>query len=66
MFLTTDELAVLTGRKLKSKQIEWLRRSGIPFRESATGHPVVTRNAIDGKTPPPTEAPRWTPRVIGA
>lgn len=64
MFLNPDELAVLTGRKTKSKQIEFLRRAGIPFRVNATGHPVVVRSAIDGGRPVP-EPKRWMPRVIG-
>jgi hypothetical protein len=48
MFLTADELAELTGRKVKSKQIEALRRMGVPFRVNAVGKPVVTRVAIEG------------------
>lgn len=30
-FLSADELVVLTGRKIKSKQVETLRRMGVPF-----------------------------------
>lgn len=48
MFLNADELAELTGRKVKSKQIEALRRIGVPFRVNALGKPVVTRVAIEG------------------
>lgn len=68
LFLDDAELAKLTGRKLKSRQIQWLRQNGIPFRVNATGHPVVTRVAVEpqpaGATP---AAPaRWTPKVVGA
>lgn len=64
LFLTDEELATLTGRRLKSAQITWLRGSGLPFRISATGHPVVTRSAVEGR--PQESAPaRWTPRAIG-
>lgn len=64
-FLNDLELAQLTGRKHKSRQIEWLRANAVPFRTSATGHPVVTRSAIEGRK---EEAPaqRWVPRVVGA
>ncbi len=67
MFLGEDELRKLTGRQWKSKQIAWLRREGIPFRVSATGHPVVLRSTVEGRTnaaPPPARG--WTPRVLEA
>jgi hypothetical protein len=47
LFLDDDELAQLTGRRLKSRQIEWLRQNGIAFRVNATGYPVVTRASIE-------------------
>ena len=47
-FLDSEELSTLTGRKLKSYQIEALRRMGIPFFVNALGRPVVARSAIDG------------------
>jgi hypothetical protein len=49
LFLDDAELHQLTARKYKSKQIEWLRAQGIPFRVSATGHPVVTRAVVEGR-----------------
>ena len=49
MFLTKEELAVLTGRKMKSKQVEVLRRMGLPFWVNAAGHPVVSVAAIEGR-----------------
>ncbi|MFZ6747258.1 DUF4224 domain-containing protein [Undibacterium sp. JH2W] len=48
MFLNSDEIATLTGRKVKSKQIEALRAMGLPYRVNATGHPVVTTAAVEG------------------
>lgn len=60
MFLNLDELAELTGRKLKSKQIEALRRMGVPFRVNAVGRPVVASAAIEGGRPPPmNKEPVW-------
>lgn len=46
LFVTSTELADLTGRKLKSHQADWLRTNGIPFVLSATGHPRVARIAL--------------------
>ncbi len=67
MFLGDEELRKLTGRQWKSKQIAWLRREAIPFRVSATGHPVVLRSAVEGRTTTAPELPRsWTPRVLEA
>lgn len=65
LFLTDEELTQLTGRKMKSLQKAWLKAQGIPFRVSATGHPVVTRAAILGQ-PQPEPAQAWTPRFMGA
>lgn len=53
MFLSRDELAELTGRKAKAKQVETLRRMGVPFRVNAVGRPVVASAAIEGTRPPP-------------
>jgi hypothetical protein len=50
MFLTADELVELTGRKIKSKQIEALRRMGLAFHVNAVGKPVVAAAAIEGRT----------------
>ncbi|OAK66079.1 hypothetical protein A3K87_09955 [Variovorax paradoxus] len=66
MFLTDQELVRLTGYKIKSRQIAWLRSEAIPFRVSATGHPVVTRVAIEKPTrqePAPLAEP-WVPAVL--
>lgn len=66
LFLERDEVARLTGRKIKSLQIVWLRKEGIPFRVAATGHPVVLRSAFDAR--PTTDAPRpkWRSQAVGA
>lgn len=59
MFLTAEELAELTGRKIKSKQIEALRRMGLPFHVNAVGKPVVPASAIEGRKQPPPPKPVW-------
>ena len=61
-FYTQDDLQVLTGRKTKSGQIEFLRRECIPFRINALGFPVVAISAVEGnkrQTQPEPEA--WQP-----
>jgi Domain of unknown function (DUF4224) len=63
-FLEDSDLKRLTGRHQKSRQIEWLRTAGIPFRVSATGHPVVLWAAIRDKRTPASEA--WQPRALEA
>jgi hypothetical protein len=63
-FLKDDELKKLTGRSFKSKQIQWIRAEGIPFRVSATGHPVVVRFALEGKAVIPEQQPRWVPNFL--
>lgn len=71
LFLSDEEMVALTGFARKSKQIGWLKAEGIPFRIAATGHPVVTRVAIEGRSQEAPMAPqqaqpvRWTPRLIG-
>lgn len=64
-FLDDDETAELTGRKAKSKQIEALRKMGIPFFVNATGHAVVCRSAVEGgkKEADPVKK-AWVPKVL--
>lgn len=66
MFLQPDEIKKLTGRGHKSKQIEQLRRMGIPFYINAAGCPVVAKAAIEGGRLDKslTEKP-WRPEVLG-
>lgn len=49
MFLTRDEVAVLTGRKTKTTQVRQLRTMVLPFWLDADGWPIITRVAIEGK-----------------
>ena len=68
-FLSEDDVATLTGAKTKSKQIQVLRRNGVPFFVNAAGRPVVARVAVEGGAPKgaskaaePQRA--WVPRVL--
>ncbi|MGS1041431.1 DUF4224 domain-containing protein [Burkholderia glumae] len=70
MFLSPVELAVLTGRKVKSKQVEALRKMGVPFFVNACGRAVVARAVVEGRAQleraTPTDAcSRWNPAVLG-
>lgn len=62
--LSREEIAAYTGRKIKSLQIRALRDMGVPFRINATGHPVVTRSAIEGVKEAEPVKQAWTPRVL--
>ncbi len=60
MFLTTEDLIRLTGKRQKSAQIDQLRKMGLPFFVNASGHPVVAESAVQGKKPDkPTKT--WEP-----
>ena len=48
-FLTPADLRQLTGYTKPSKQIEWLRRNGVPHLVNARGHPVVRADLLDKK-----------------
>ncbi len=62
LFLNSEEVADLTGRRQKSRQIDELRRMGVAFWINTTGHPKVARSAIEGKTAPsPAPRQRWIP-----
>lgn len=61
IFLTAEDLAELTGRKIKSKQIEALRQMGVPFHVNAVGKPVVSLSALEGRKQPAAPAPAWQP-----
>jgi hypothetical protein len=65
LFLTEDELADLTGRRVRRLQIEALKRMLIPFHVNALGKPVVTRAAVLGQQVTKPEPSRgWAPRVV--
>lgn len=65
LFLTAQEIAILTGRKMRKLQIDALRNMMIPFHVNAIGQPVVTRAAITGANHHQAQAaPSWQPRVV--
>jgi hypothetical protein len=48
IFLEPAEVRALTGKAQKTKQVEQLRKMGIPFFVNAAGHPIVARAAVEG------------------
>lgn len=62
-FLSLDEICALTGRKMKTKQIEALRNMGLPFWVNAIGQPVVTVAAVEGRKQAPKEKTWVMPRI---
>jgi Domain of unknown function (DUF4224) len=64
LFLTGEEMTVLTGRKMKGKQVEAMRTMGILFFVDAMGQPVVARSAINGGQPEPKLKEPWVPKVL--
>ena len=61
MFLSSQDISELTGRKTKSMQIEALLRMGLPFWVNAIGKPVVTLTALEGRRESPQEK-AWIPQ----
>ena len=60
VFLEAADLALLTGRKVKSKQIDALRKMGIAFFVNACGMPIVPLAAIEGRKVAP-QPQTWSP-----
>jgi hypothetical protein len=59
-FLSCNDLCELTGRKVKSKQIEALRKMGVAFFVNACGKPVVAVAAVEGRKVAP-QPKQWSP-----
>lgn len=65
-FLTREEVAELTGTKLRKRQIEVLQANGVRHVINASGWPVVPRSAIDTPSAPARETRGWSPAVLRA
>lgn len=65
MFLTSDEVAELTGSRRKAGQIEALKRNGIRHTIKRNGWPCVAAANVIGIGPAQAEKPEWAPRKAG-
>lgn len=52
IFLSKDELATLTGRKQRNKQLKQLIAMHLPFYPDAFGWPKVLRSVVENTAPP--------------
>jgi biotin operon repressor len=64
MFLSPADLRELTGYARPSRQIEQLRRMGIPFWVNAAGRPIVSKAALEGQQAEQTKT--WEPSWAGS
>ena len=64
IFLEPDDVAVLTGKKTKSGQVDALRRMGIVFFVNPSGRPVVPKSSIEGKDLAEEPKSTWKPSVL--
>jgi hypothetical protein len=64
LFIKPEEVRVLTGFAQKGKQIEQLRRMGIPFFVNAAGRPVVSSHSFLAQTSQRQHEKVWKPAVL--
>lgn len=64
MFLSDAQIRHLTGCAHKARQVEQLRKMGLPFWVNARGQAIVTRAAVEGRPVPAQAKPNWVPRVL--
>ncbi|MCD5326789.1 DUF4224 domain-containing protein [Chromobacterium piscinae] len=67
VFLSKEDVAVLTGCKIRKAQVAELRRMGLHFYVNARGEAVVPRSAVEGKARADKSKPAaggWAPAVL--
>lgn len=64
MFLNHDEIAMLTGRKIKRLQIQQLLKMNIPHFVNACGFPVVPKSVIEGSKQQAQNETTWIPAPL--
>lgn len=58
MFLTQDDIAILTGHQRPKAQIRWLAERGLLYEVNAKGRPVVLCSRIENAGPAKAARPR--------
>lgn len=53
IFISDEDLVILTGRKNRKLQIAALKQMGLPFWVNPIGKPIVTVAAVEGRKEPP-------------
>lgn len=66
IFLAPEDVRILTGFAVKSKQIAYLKANGIAFRVNGCGWPVVTLSEIEGGKAKQKEPQKWQSDMIRA
>lgn len=64
LFVSEEDLQILTGYTHASKQIARLRQMGIPFRINAANRPVVATSAIEGGKAAASERKKVVPAAF--
>lgn len=64
LFLSTDEVVTLTGFRLPSRQVEWLKRKGWRFELNGNRQPIIARKYAEkmlgcGSSDGPAFAPNF-------
>ena len=49
IILTDDELQILTGKKRKNLQIQWLNENKFCFHINLLGKPIILRSSLNQK-----------------
>lgn len=65
-FLSTEDIQILTGRKNKTQQIEWLRRNGVQHYINMAGRAVVPKTAITGIQQQAQKQTGWKPAIVSS
>jgi len=65
MFLTTDQIADLTGYQRHADQRKWLTARGWVFEVAATGRPIVSAAYAEQRLggTEPKKKPAWQPNL---
>lgn len=64
IFLDPDDVAILTGKKTKSGQVDALRVMGIAFFVNPSGRPVVPKASIEGRETSNKPKSAWEPSIL--
>jgi hypothetical protein len=64
VFLDAAALRTLTGFAQKRRQVEQLRKMGVPFHVNRRGEPIVACSSVEGGRAPEKKAAAWKPAAL--